>query len=182
MQQGCGWFFFYKECDSLVWKAVNHSATFLRALVPCKAAVKTFMSTPTGSGSKPVFEDLIVPSGRRNRKSYLLFVLAEIALILTSLGCFVLVGAIASVFNNRFLEDVAVAFQVVLAVIVGLLIVATLVSGLFVCAQRLRDFGWPGAAVLFCIIPGVGVILSLVLMVIPGTLGPNRYGEDPTQS
>jgi len=80
------------------------------------------------------------------------------------------------------LDDVRLAIVVLLVVIVGLVIAATWVSSLFVCAQRLRDFGWPGAAVLFGIIPGVGLILCLVLMVIPGTLGPNRYGEDPTQT
>ncbi len=56
---------------------------------------------------------------------------------------------------------------------------AMIASGLFVAAQRCRDFGWTGWAALVILAPIVGWVFALALFFIPGTRGPNRYGPDP---
>lgn len=121
-----------------------------------------------GTNSKPVFSDLFTPSGRRNRKSFFYFGVAALSLIVASLTCAFVIG--------RAIQS---AVPVILAV-VGV-VVPTLCSAIFVSAQRLRDFGWPGAAALLFVVPALGQLLNIALLVIPGTVGPNRYGDDPTQ-
>ncbi len=121
-----------------------------------------------GKNSKPVFSDLFTPSGRRNRKSFSYFGLAALSLIVASLTIAFAVGQ---------------ANQSPLPVILALIVVVipTFCSAIFVSAQRLRDFGWPGAAALLFVVPALGQLLNIALLVIPGTVGPNRYGDDPTQ-
>lgn len=54
-----------------------------------------------------------------------------------------------------------------------------IISGVFLAAQRCRDLGWPGWAVLFTIVPWGGELLDLVLYFKRGMRGSNRYGPDP---
>jgi uncharacterized membrane protein YhaH (DUF805 family) len=114
--------------------------------------------------SKPVFEDLFSFSGRRNRKSYLLYLLATT--VVTSVIWGIAVAAMYSAGWGPL-------------VIAGLITVPILVSAWAVGAQRCRDFGWTGWAMLINIIPYVGWIFSLAILFIPGNQGPNRYGPDP---
>lgn len=111
--------------------------------------------------SKPVMSSLFSASGRRNRKSYLLFLLALIPLYIV---LYILPPA----------EQDPLAMSLVLA-----LIVVTSVSHCFVQAQRCRDFGWTGWSVLIGLIPLVDLIFAFAVLFIPGTDGDNRYGPDP---
>ena len=111
--------------------------------------------------SKPVFDDMFSLGGRRNRKSFFLYSLAVIAIL-----CVVWIVAVAG--DN-------VGFVIV----AGLLTVAILISAVIVQAQRCRDFGWTGWAVLIVLIPVVGALFQIALWFIPGTDGTNRYGSDP---
>ncbi len=117
--------------------------------------------------SKPVAEDLFRFSGRRDRKSYLLYLLAVTAVMvaLWSLAAAALVGGIGSALT-----------------IAGLLSLPVVVSGWAVGAQRCHDFGWTGWAMLLTLIPYVGWIFSLVIQLIPGNVGVNRYGPDPIRA
>ena len=111
--------------------------------------------------SKPVLSDLYTFSGRRNRKSYFLYVLlfAVIMVVLWSM-------AMAS--RSEGMIIVASLITLVLAI-----------SSWAVSAQRCRDFGWTGWAVLITLLPFVGWIFSLAMIFIPGNVGANRYGPDP---
>lgn len=123
--------------------------------------------------SKPVFEGLFAASGRRNRKSYLLYsVLAVLALTLPFGLVFLPVMMMAA---NSW-NDTAIGLGIV--VLLGLALPVT-ISTFFVGAQRCRDFGWSGWAILLTIIPYLGWIMALALLFIPGTKGENRYGPDP---
>ena len=118
--------------------------------------------------SKPVFEDLFRFSGRRNRKSYLLYVLAVLGLwcVLT----FLLIVPAAS--GN----ETGVGLMSVIAAII---FIPTVISSWAVGGQRCRDFGWTAWAVLLTIIPYLGFVFAIIMIVIPGNLGDNRYGPDP---
>lgn len=49
--------------------------------------------------------------------------------------------------------------------------------------KRLHDIGWSGGLIFLSLIPFVGFILFLLMLVVGGTKGPNKYGPDPrTQS
>lgn len=111
--------------------------------------------------SKPVFSDLFTFSGRRNRKSYLLFWIAYMVVVIVLGG---IVGASES--------DVAM-------VVGGVIILALSISAWAVASQRCRDFGWTGWATLIILIPVIGFFFSLALLFIPGDVGQNRYGPDP---
>ena len=114
--------------------------------------------------SKPVFSDLFTASGRRNRKSYFLYGLAVTIILGIVWG--VAMGA----------SHGEPGLGVVVASIISILFV---VASCFVSAQRCRDFGWTGWAVLITLLPFVGWIFSVAMLFIPGTDGPNRYGPDP---
>ena len=117
--------------------------------------------------SKPVFEDVFKLSGRRNRLSYFLFTLATTVLSLVAFGL-IAVGAAADA-----------GILMVPAVVI---LVPTIVTGLLVGAQRCRDFGWTGWAILIALIPYIGWIFPFVMLFVPGTVGANRYGPDPLQA
>ena len=118
--------------------------------------------------SKPVFEDLWSFSGRRNRLSFLLVGLAQIA------GFVVLFGIVMAAAATR-IDAVLIGAAAICAVA----FVALTVSGWAVSSQRCRDFGWTGWAALITIVPYVGWLFAVALLFIPGTDGDNRYGGDP---
>lgn len=114
--------------------------------------------------SKPAFSNLFTASGRRNRKSYFLF----------SLGWFVLIIVAMVVLSLTAVgsEAMATILMLVAGIVLG-------IPGWMVGAQRCRDFGWTGWAILITIIPVVGIIFLFALYFIPGDVGDNRYGPDP---
>ncbi|PWE32297.1 hypothetical protein DDZ14_11255 [Maritimibacter sp. 55A14] len=114
--------------------------------------------------SKPVTEDIFAFRGRRNRKSYLLFALLLIPVLLVP-AVFI---AMAEAAQSAFLVFVGALF-----------FLPVIVSSWAVGSQRCRDFGWTGWAILISVVPIVGMIFALALFVVPGTKGANRYGPDP---
>lgn len=115
----------------------------------------------------PVFQNLFKFSGRRNRQSYIMLLLAQIGALI---GLAIVTGiAIA-------LADSASALSLILfvAVIVGFIAVA--VTGWASGSQRIRDFGQSGVWILLTLVPYVGWIVSLAIMFIPSTPGENKYG------
>ena len=53
------------------------------------------------------------------------------------------------------------------------------VSSCMVGAQRCRDFGWTGWAILLTAVPVLGFVFAISLWFIPGDRGDNLYGSDP---
>ncbi|MEP2716501.1 DUF805 domain-containing protein [Pseudophaeobacter sp.] len=115
--------------------------------------------------SKPVFQDLFAFEGRRNRKSYVFYILSLFAITLP-------IGALIGVMgpNNSIVWVVMLVIYIPLAI-----------SSLAVGSQRCRDCGWTGWLVLLGAIPYVGIIFALVLLFYPGTAGDNKYGYDHLQ-
>lgn len=132
--------------------------------------------------SKPVFQDLFTFSGRRNRKSYFLYLVAMMVFLAILWGA--VVGAVDGGGARQF-EDLGAGYghagpgTVGAVIVAGLLTFLAAISGWIVAAQRCRDFGWTGWAVLITLLPAIGWLFGLALIFIPGTLGPNRYGPDP---
>ena len=121
--------------------------------------------------SKPVFEDLFTLSGRRNRLSYILFQI--------SIWIFFLVGSIIGItVGVTAFDGSADGGGAVVVLILALAFLVVFISDLAVTAQRFRDIGFTGWATLLTLIPYVGFIVWIVLMLIPGTRGENKYGPD----
>lgn len=48
-----------------------------------------------------------------------------------------------------------------------------------VTISRLRDVDWNSALVLITIVPIINIIFIIILCLVPGTPGPNKYGPTP---
>ncbi len=124
-------------------------------------------------------------SGRSRRKEYWMFVLGYSLLLLGVTLIFGLTGGFSGFTDNAGTTAPNGAMMVFFAV-VGLIGLAILVPTLAVQVRRLHDRDMSGWWLLgFYVasaIPFVGFIASIALLVItilPGTAGPNRFGPDP---
>lgn len=63
-----------------------------------------------------------------------------------------------------------------LSLLIFLLLTATGLSGLSAAVRRLHDTDKSGFLLLLVLIPFVGSIAVIVLLALPGTPGPNRFG------
>lgn len=122
--------------------------------------------------SMPATEDWFSFSVRRNRRS---FILANLALLVT----FFAILAILWFFEAR-----GRAGQILILIF----FVPFALAGYFLSAQRLRDFGVTGwLALLWLPIgmlpeplsPALSLAFWIILCSVPGTVGPNRWGDDP---
>lgn len=66
--------------------------------------------------------------------------------------------------------------------LMGLFALATLIPSLAVGVRRLHDTDRSGWWLLIGLIPLIGAIVLLVFYVEKGTVGTNRFGEDPLQA
>ena len=100
--------------------------------------------------------------GRAARPEYWWFFLIN---ILISIAIAVVVGAAAGRGTGQFVAD--------------LYSLAVFLPSLGVGIRRLHDTNRSGWWILIGLIPVLGWIWLIVLLVLPGDPGPNRYGNDP---
>ena len=144
--------------------------------------------------SEPIKKTFLSLTGRRNRLSYFLFSLTLLGMLFvvilmgvldTMLAPSVLPAEFESLTLDEQMEllvgsDNRFTIFAVLQVFAAFLLIPHLIVYLFVGAQRCRDFGWTGWAVLLTLIPLLGKFFWLAMFLIPGTQGENRYGSDPS--
>lgn len=119
--------------------------------------------------SKPAFEDVFeYKTGRRNRKSFLIFMAIQIALSFVFFAMIVAVTPNLPEFGKGILGVIVLVFSL------GLLM-----SQFCVMAQRCRDIGYSGLWVMLNFVPFIAMVFQLVLLIMPGQKGQNRFGEDP---
>ena len=116
-------------------------------------------------------------SGRSRRLEYWMFTLFQFLVVVA----LVIVGA---AFFGRSdpvggIADDEGGSGMILIVLVGLFLVVSIVPGIAVQVRRLHDQDKSGWLILLSFIPYIGGIILLVLMLIDGTPGANRYGPDP---
>jgi uncharacterized membrane protein YhaH (DUF805 family) len=111
----------------------------------------------------PEFGELEVFSiqGRIGRLRYLAWSLVLMLAALALLGVASMGFAISEIVGS------------VLIVLVG---IGMAVVSVQIGAQRLHDIGWSGWLWLINLVPVVGGVFALLLLIIPGTTGANRYG------
>ncbi|UST63609.1 DUF805 domain-containing protein [Pseudomonas moraviensis] len=110
--------------------------------------------------------------GRIGRLRFLAWTMVLSLVALPIVGVFALI-ALGLVSGD---STTGLIFGGVLAVFlfIGFMIVSILFS-----VQRLHDIGWSGWLWLLNLVPFVGSFFPLVIMVVPGNTGANRYGPPP---
>ncbi|HHU97467.1 MAG: DUF805 domain-containing protein [Bacteroidota bacterium] len=102
-------------------------------------------------------------TGRADRKEYWLFVLAMIVISLA-------LGLLISIFAKVKL------LYIVFAVLSGAVSLALLIPSLAVTVRRLHDIGKGGGWIFISLIPFIGAIWLLILVIMKGEPGENRFG------
>ena len=128
-------------------------------------------------------------TGRSRRKEYWMFALF-LALVYTLVGG-LMFAAMAPLFTagaspgSLSPASFPVSFWIG-AVVLGVFTLAIMVPGIAVTVRRLHDRDlsgwWYLGVVILGQIPFVGPLINLgflVVMCLPGTSGPNRFGDDP---
>ncbi|MGE8503806.1 MAG: DUF805 domain-containing protein [Pseudomonas sp.] len=114
----------------------------------------------------PEFGELKVfgVNGRIGRVRYLGWLMAMTLCFIPILGAWIGLTALSSTLGM---------------LVIGLLSIAAIVVSVFIGVQRLHDIGWSGWLLLVHLIPVVGSVFALLMLIIPGTQGANRFGPPP---
>jgi uncharacterized membrane protein YhaH (DUF805 family) len=113
-------------------------------------------------------QNMFHTSGRLNRLHYFTYGLINLLFSMVIVFAVVLLGVLIS-------PDHIEAF-------LGLICVLNLpiiVSSYMLCIRRAHDFDVTGWLVLIFFVPYINSIAGLVFLLVPGTIGPNKYGPDP---
>lgn len=119
--------------------------------------------------------------GRASRPEYWMFTMINYAIATVLTLLFALAGPIILTVGGpgSTSETIAVICAVTFLALLSLYALAVFLPGLAVTVRRLHDIDRSGLWALVSFIPFVGVFVLLVLLVLEGTRGPNRYGPDP---
>ena len=157
-------------CGIIIEKYLARQAQ-LNEAAPAPAAVATAASPyapPQANVAEqlPQYSELKVlgVSGRIGRVRYLGWLMAMTL-------CFIPIMLIGT--------GIAAMSSTLAILALGIVSIAAVVIGIFIGVQRLHDIGWSGWLLLVHLIPVVGSVFALLMLIIPGTQGVNRYGPPP---
>lgn len=157
-------------CGIIIEKYLARQAQLAEA-APAPAAVATAASPyapPQANVAEqlPQYSELKVlgVSGRIGRVRYLGWLMAMTL-------CFIPIMLIGT--------GIAAMSSTLAILVLGIVSIAAVVIGIFIGVQRLHDIGWSGWLLLVHLVPVVGSVFALLMLIIPGTQGVNRYGPPP---
>lgn len=147
---------------------------------PAAAQPERFTGLPAFTGDLPSDNDhvgwITLPlrryadfKGRSGRKEFWMFQLLPV-------GLFLFLVAVGFAFGGGVGEGTAIGLSIAL---VMLAVLALIVPQLAVQVRRLHDQDRSGWLVAFNLVPYIGPIIVLILMLMEGTVGENKYGPDP---
>jgi uncharacterized membrane protein YhaH (DUF805 family) len=108
-------------------------------------------------------------SGRSRRMEYWMFTLLQTIIVVA------LVIVVFSLRRSGDPEEAEALFYGIFAIY----LVINVIPGLSVQVRRFHDQDLSGWLVLLGFIPYIGGFIVLIFMMIAGTKGPNKYGDDP---
>lgn len=127
-------------------------------------------------------------SGRSRRKEYWMFLLLNV-IVYVVLGALLFAGGMGEAFLGDDLGAADPEFGVlgtIAMLLIGLWALGTIIPNIALQVRRLHDLGFTGwiylGVILAGFIPIIGGLIQLgflVWMAVPGTEGPNQYGDDP---
>lgn len=125
-------------------------------------------------------------SGRSRRMEYWMFALLNVIIVTVLMFLTLGAGGMAGLADPAAIGVGVGAMFGGLGILLLIYVLAVLIPSIAVTVRRLHDREMSGwwylGAVIGSMIPFVGFLVSiafLVLMALPGTPGPNRYGPDP---
>ena len=117
-------------------------------------------------------------AGRARRKEFWMFFLFYILLIVFVIIVIFSVGTATFLLTTQNISAVGlIGFAVFFLFYGTVLITASLLVTTGV--RRMHDQGYTGWLVMLGIIPLIGWVAVVILLALPGTDGPNKYGPDP---
>lgn len=112
-------------------------------------------------------------SGRARRAEYWMFALFN---WLMSWGFYIMLVMMGA--TGERTQDLPPA-ALGLAMAYALFALAMLIPSLAVAVRRMHDTNRSGWWLLIALIPGIGALVLFVFLILDGTRGPNRFGDDP---
>lgn len=116
------------------------------------------------------------PKGRASREAY--WASLFVSLILAAIFL-VLIGLVPNSLTGVQPEGFPSWLAQAVSAVILLYAAASAVYLTAAVVRRLHDIGYAGIAALFLIIPGVQLIVLVILGLVPGKKGLNRFGPDP---
>lgn len=122
---------------------------------------------------KTLVQHMFIIEGRTNRLRYF-----TDAIIGTLIGCvyLALVAIVAGICGAAIHEGFGLLVGAVLFIAVDLPLI---IGGILLMRSRLHDMNVTGWLVILNFIPYLNIIYGLAVLFVPGTKGPNQYGQDP---
>lgn len=157
-------------CGIIIEKYLARQAQLAEAApvqAPAAAAASPYAPPQANVAEQlPQYSELKVfsVSGRIGRVRYLGWTMAMLLSMLPMLLLFAGASAISSALGT---------------LIMAAGVIAMIVIGVFIGVQRLHDIGWSGWLWLLNFVPFIGSVFALLMLIIPGTQGANRYGPPP---
>ena len=155
-------------CGIIIEKYLARQATLPATSAPTAPEAASPYSTPKSEVGEamPEYGELKVftVNGRIGRVRYLGWSMAMILIGIVAYGIAAGLMAVSPVLGGILMIPVAIA-AVTVSVMVGV--------------QRLHDIGWSGWLWLLNFVPVVGSVFALLMLVVPGSQGANRYGSPP---
>ena len=157
-------------CGIIIEKYLARQAQLAEAApvqAPAAAAASPYAPPQANVAEQlPQYSELKVfsVSGRIGRVRYLGWTMAMLLCMLPMLLLFAGASAISSALGT---------------LIMAAGVIAMIVIGVFIGVQRLHDIGWSGWLWLLNFVPFIGSVFALLMLIIPGTQGANRYGPPP---
>jgi len=116
--------------------------------------------------------------GRSRRKEYWMFTLGVVLLYIV----FVILAGISGLFSSFGPDGGSQGpsiFGWIVIALIAVAVIGLIIPSIAVQVRRFHDQDKSGWFCLLSFIPYIGGIIVTVFMIIDGTRGPNRFGEDP---
>lgn len=113
-------------------------------------------------------------NGRARRMEYWVFSLINSLIMMIPIAIGFMITLIIS--NDYYYNQSPIIIGVIVAVLYAL---ATFIPSLAVTVRRLHDSDKSGFAYLFVLIPFVGGLILFILLLLDGSPGSNKYGQNP---
>ncbi|MCU0116622.1 DUF805 domain-containing protein [Pseudomonas sp. B2M1-30] len=110
--------------------------------------------------------------GRIGRLRFLAWSMVLSLVAMPIVGVFALIGL-------GLVSTDSTAGLIIGGIVAFFLFLAFMIVSILFSVQRLHDIGWSGWLWLLNLVPFVGSFFPLVMMIMPGTTGANRYGAPP---
>ena len=116
---------------------------------------------------------------RRSSIAWLLFSLKGRASRQTYWLSYLMLVCLNAVIVGQLLGGEEASFAEIAAVVGPVLILATIYSNLAVTVKRLHDVGYSGFLSVAMFVPLINFFFTIWVGILPGTSGPNAYGDVP---